>query len=324
MKSIHVLFGNEPYLIEEKKSNIIHTVLNEEEMEFGVSIHDMRETPLHEAIEDAQTLSFLGGKRVVILKDSYFLTGEQVKKKIDHDVDLLQKYAEDPNEDTTLILTVSHDKLDGRKKVVKTLKKFADVFESKPLWPNQLYTWVQKCAKNNGVSITEESNNLLTNFIGSNLYSLEKEIQKMSVYLGGKGEITKSVVEELVSRTLEQDIFKLIDRIVHKDMKNSFDLLGDMFRQGEDPIKILNLLASQFRKIFQVNQLASLGNSQSQMAASLALHPYVVQIASNQAKEYKLEDLLNILSQLANLDFQMKTGRVDKHIALETFITRLV
>ncbi|WP_051404895.1 DNA polymerase III subunit delta [Bacillus cihuensis] len=323
MKTVHVLFGNEPYLIEEKKNTIIKSVLAEEEMEFGVSSHVMRETPVQMAIEDAQTLSFLGGKRVVIIKDCYFLTGEKAKQKIEHDLDVLIRYIERPNEDSIVILTVSNEKLDSRKKVVKSLKKSADLHEAKPLPESKLVDWIHNKAKDLNSEISKDAVHHLISFIGSNLLKLEQELRKMAAYTAGHSTITKTVVEELISRTLEQDIFNLIDRIVHKDMHQAFDILGDMFRQGEDPIKILNLLSRQFRIIFQVMQMSKNNKKPSQLATTLKLHPYVVTIAKEQGQEYDTNQLTYILSQLSKLDYEMKTGKVDKHLSLETFIAKL-
>ena len=36
---------------------------------------------------EEQTLTFLGGKRVIVLKDTYFLITEKVKSKLEHDLE---------------------------------------------------------------------------------------------------------------------------------------------------------------------------------------------------------------------------------------------
>ena len=323
MKLIHLLYGSEPYLIEEKKAHLLSEALSADEMEFGVSVHDMKETPLSAAVEDAQTLSFLGGKRVIILKDAYFLTTEKVKEKIEHDLDELIRYLEHPNEDTILIIMASSEKLDARKKIVKNLKKRASTFEGKPLKNSQLVDWIYNCSKELSVSISNEAINLLVASIGSNLLLLSEELTKMALYTGKNGEITKEVIDALMSRTLEQDIFKLIEGAITKNLGKAFDILDDMYRQGEDPIKIVNLLSRQIRIIFQTKTLLSQEKRESEIATMLRLHPYVVTIAGQQAKYYESNVLVSLLAELSTLDNQMKTGQVDKHLALETFLTKL-
>lgn len=323
MKSIHLLYGSETYLIEEKKEQLIIESLSPEEAEFGVSVHDMMETPLSTAIEDAQTLSFLGGKRVIILKDTYFLTSEKVKSKVEHDLDELIQYIDHPNEDSILIIMVCNEKLDTRKKIVKMLKAHATTFEAKPLKNAQLEGWIHDRTKEIGVTISKEALNLLIASIGSNLLLLSEELKKMALYTGKNKEISLEVIDALMSRTLEQDIFKLIEGLVSKNMSKAFDILGDLFRQGEEPIKIVNLLSRQIRIIFQTKTMQIHGKKDSEIATILRLHPYAVLIAGQQAKNYEEKDLVRTLAQLSTLDNQMKTGKVDKHLALETFLTTL-
>lgn len=127
----------------------------------------------------------------------------------------------------------------------------------------------------------------------------------------------------LKRHTYVQDIFKLIEGAITKNLGKAFDILDDMYRQGEDPIKIVNLLSRQIRVIFQAKTLLSQGKQESDIATMLRLHPYVVTIAGQQAKYYELNVLVTLLAELSTLDNHMKTGQVDKHLALETFLTKL-
>ena len=86
----------------------------------------MEETPLASALNDAMSVPFFGDRRIVIVNNPYFLTGEKKKNKVEHDIDGLLKYLEYPLETTTLVFIAPYEKLDERKKVVKTLKKVAD------------------------------------------------------------------------------------------------------------------------------------------------------------------------------------------------------
>ncbi|WP_328159045.1 DNA polymerase III subunit delta [Cytobacillus praedii] len=323
MKHVYILFGLEAYLLEQKKNEIIRNTLPLEEIEFAVSVHDAREASIQEAIDDCQTLSLVGGKRVVIVKDCYFLTTEESKEKVQHDLDQLYSYLESPNEDTTFILNIPYEKLDGRKKIVKNIKKLANVYEAKPLKGSKLFDWVYDRSRKENISMSTDAINLLMNYIGSNLFQLEQEIVKMALYIGKGHELGVADVEQLVSRTLEQDIFKLINSIMNKEIDQAFEILDDMFKQGEDSIKIINLIARQFRIIFQLKVLRKQGVSNGLMASKLKLHPFVVSSALGMCEQYDLDQLLNILSNLSNLDFKMKTGQIPKELSLETFLTQI-
>lgn len=323
MKLVHVLFGPETYLIHQKKEEIIKNTLSEDEIDLNVSVHDARESSIQEAIDDCQMVSFLGGKRVVVVKDCYFLTTEKAKEKIDHDLDRLASYIESPNDDTVLILMVPYEKMDNRKKVVKTMKKHSSMYEGKQLKGGQLFDWICRSADGEGIVISNDAANMLITYIGSNLTQLEQELKKMALYIGKGNELLKEQVEILVSKTIEQDIFKLINSVMSKDLKQTFEILEDMFRQGEDSIKIINLIARQFRIIFQIKQLQNQGLNEGQIASRTKQHPYTIKMSMHLIGNYESKQLLEMLAILSDLDYKMKTGQLPKDIALESFITKI-
>ncbi|MCD8511961.1 MAG: hypothetical protein LRY73_20335, partial [Bacillus sp. (in: Bacteria)] len=64
------------------------------------------------------------------------------------------------------------------------------------------------------------------------------------------------------------------------------------------------------------------GYGQKQIASMLKLHPYVVKLAGNQGKQFKDEELLHMLDELANMDYNIKTGKIDKVLAVELFFSK--
>jgi DNA polymerase-3 subunit delta len=75
--------------------------------------------------------------------------------------------------------------------------------------------------------------------------------------------------------------------------------------------------------MLQVKELGKQGYSHPQMASQIGLHPFAVKVAEGQAKKYDTAKLGQILSQLADLDYQMKSGRIDKVLGLELFLLKL-
>lgn len=324
LKPLYLLYGQEEFLIEETINMIIDSVMSDEEREFNLSVFDMNEVPVEVAIEDAETLPFFGDtKRIVLIKDPLFLTGQKDKQKIDHDLKRLEQYIENPSQDAIVIFISPYEKLDERKKIVKHLKKNGEVFQAATMDEKMLYSWTKNRIEQRKKSISDDTIYLLMQLVGPKLTLLASEIEKIVLYLGDQNEIDSTTIRKLVPRTLEQNIFALIDMIVKRKTAEALTFFFDLLEQKEEPIKILSLLAQQFRLIYQVKLLYKKGYGQNQTASYLKIHPFRVKLAGEQAVQFSEDELKAIINQLADLDFKMKTGKMDKKLLLELFILQL-
>ena len=94
-----------------------------------------------------------------------------------------------------------------------------------------------------------------------------------------------------------------------------------MIINGEEPIKILVILANQFRIIYQAKELYKKGYSGNDIATQIGIHPYRIKLALEKAVNYDSKTLLNYLSKLADLDYDIKIGNIDASLGLEFFIS---
>lgn len=72
--------------------------------------------------------------------------------------------------------------------------------------------------------------------------------------------------------------------------------------------------------MYQSKGLYMQGHTEKDIASILGIHPYRVKLAIINSKNYESDHLLNILSKLADLDYDIKTGNANKELALELFI----
>ncbi|WP_245350065.1 DNA polymerase III subunit delta [Cytobacillus eiseniae] len=322
-QSLYLLYGPESFLINETKQMLIHHVLNEEEIDFNLSSYDLEETPIDVALEDAETLPFMGERRLIILQNPVFLTAAKTKEKVEHNVAKLEAYIKEPSPYATLVFTAPYEKLDERKKITKELKRNAAVLEAKKLNEAELKGWIKERAAYNKVEITESAIDLLLTLAGTNLFTLTSELDKLALYVGQGERLDEKTVDMLVARSLEQNIFSLIDKIVQRQIEEALRIYYDLLKQNEEPIKILSIITGQFRLIYQVKELARRGYGQQQIAGHLKVHPFRIKLAAGQARQFSDEELANIMKQLANADYQMKTGGMNKVLLVELFLFRL-
>ncbi|RBP02389.1 DNA polymerase III subunit delta [Rossellomorea aquimaris] len=321
--AIYLVYGNESFIINETKQRIVSSALSEEEMDFNFSSYDLEETPVEVAIEDAETFPFMGEKRVVIIQNPVFLTAEKTKEKVEHNIKRLEQYIQSPAPYTILVITANYEKLDERKKITKSLKKLAEVVEAKKLNEPELKSWVRERAASNSVQIDEDAIELLLTLAGTNLMMLTQELDKLSLYASDTNRIDVEVVERLTARSLEQNIFTLVDKVVHRRIDEALRIYYDLLKQNEEPLKILSILAGQFRLIYGTKELSRRGYGQQKIASYLKVHPFRVKLAAGQAKHFNDKQLAHIIELLSQGDYEIKTGKIKKELMIEMFLFKL-
>lgn len=320
---IYVLYGTQAFLMDELIEEISKQTLNEGELEFNYEQFDLNEHPLEIAVEAAETLPFLGNRRLIVASDVLFLTGAKAQNKIEHNITSLEKYVESPVDFSVLILKVQHEKLDERKKIVKQLKQNAVVCACSTLAEQQLLPWLAEVGKNFSVQVEEEAAQLLIQFVGQNMTMLYNEMGKMAQYVGKGETITVGTVQILISKSIEQDVFSLVEHVVHFRMTEAFSTLHELLKRKEEPVKIVILLARQFRMIYRAQDLTRHGYSPAQMSSYLRVPPFVCKLVVRQGSHFSTQQLRQILDWLAETDYAMKTGKIDKVLALEIVLLKI-
>lgn len=323
LSPVYLFYGQEQYLIEDYIKRIEKKIFADGNLDFNFNEYDLKETSIQEVLVDGETFPFMADKRMVVAANAFFLTSSRVSGAMEHDVDSLQRYLENPPDYTVLIIVIPGEKPDERKKVTKTLRKQAVCVEFPPLREGELINWIQRQGAKNKVEIEHHAIPLLLSITGSDLRTLQQEIAKMALYVGEGGTITGRVVDLLASRQLEQNIFQLVEYTARRETDKALRMYYDLLLNKEEPIKILVLMARQFRILLQIKIMGEKGYSPQQIAQALGLKPFVMRKAYDQARFFSEKELIRILRRLAEEDHRIKSGKVDKNMALELFMMGL-
>lgn len=320
---IYLIIGTEDYIINETKKRLVANILDTEDTDFNYANFDLDETAIEQVIEEAETIPFFGDRRLIVASNPSFLTTEKTKSKIEHRTARFEDYLNEPVDYSILVIIARVEKLDERKKLTKLLKKQATIVDAKRPNDAELRKWVQSAIKNNDFSMEIPAIERLMELTGGQLTTAMNELDKLMLYKLESREISITDVESLVVRSLEQNIFLLLDKMIALDISGALSIYYDLLKQKEEPIKILALIASQFRLLTQIKLLEKQGFSQQQVAQKLKVHPFRVKIGARQAKSFSYEQLTATLERLAEMDFEMKTGYGDKAQKLEWFLFSL-
>ncbi len=317
---VYVIAGTESYFIE-KTLNLLKEKLTDGEPEI---IHfDLDEVPVDHVIDEADTIPFFSDRKLIIARNASFLrSAERGKEKIDHNLKMLETWLEHPPSSSVTIFVAPYEKLDERKKVTKLMKQHAVMIEAKPLQANDLEVWVEHEAKAYGKHIGKRSAQRLIEMAGTNLTLLSSEIEKMSLYLGAEEEITTDLIEQMTARTLEQDAFKMLQAYLDGNISEALSVYYDLIRQKEEPVALTALLASQIRFMVHVFYLQKKGYHAQQISKQLKAHPYRVKLLVEKRQLIPEQRLLEVLSDLADIDLQLKTQSGNRERILEFFLMK--
>jgi DNA polymerase III subunit delta len=323
---LYLLFGNETYFIQDLQQKIIHAVLDDPEDGMNLSIVDLEETPVQDAIMDAETFPFFGEKKVLILKNASIFKANPEKVKVDHNTKVLEDYIAQPVEHTIVIMIAPYEKIDERKKVVKKMKENGKVVKCEQAKEKDLTQWIDMLVRQHGVEIEPQATQLLIEEVGTDLMAIQTEVQKFTQYISDDPEskITVQVVKELVSRHTESSAFVMVDAVMKRDLPSAISTFKDLVKNKEEPIALLALFASQIRLILQCKLLKSKGYSSQQMKSVVKAHPFAIKMALERERHFTLEQLYGMISLLAKTDEQMKRGEIEKELAFELLLHNFI
>lgn len=305
---MYLLYGINDYLI---KQNIKQILEDNNLTDIDVTNYNLDDDKLKDIINDAETISLFTPKKAIIVDNAVIFKNNTLTTTA------LEKYLNNPNLDTVMIFVVRDEKIDERKKLTKLFRTKYKVIE---LNDQSVYPIVLKMF--DGFKIDKKTIEFFIDRIGNNLMLLEQEANKIMIYKE-QGEITIDDIKELTSKTVEIDLFKLIEAIVTKDKETAMVIYHEMLKQKEEPIAIIITLANQIRIMYQTKELTLQGYTENEIATTLNIHPFRVKKAREKNSRYTSEVLLDLLNKLANLDLNIKKGLVDKDIALELFILEM-
>lgn len=317
---VYLVMGTERYFIERFREELIEQALDADSIDLNFASFDMEENTIGDALFEASSLPFFGDRKVIFVENPFFLTGQRVTKAPDHNMDELEEYLKAPADFSVVVFFAPYEKLDRRKKITKLIEKTAQVIDVSAPHPNESARYIKEMVKEKGYRFTDGAFQLFTERTDGKLSSMMHELEKLFLYHTDSKQITKDSVNQLVPKTLEQNVFELNTLVLNSQVDAAVEAYQDLLIQKEEPIKIVALLISQFRLLLQVKIMQKQGYPQGDIAKILKIHPYRVKLALQSIRKYEQKLLAEALEYLIEADFKMKTGQINQELQVELFI----
>lgn len=297
--------GNSAYLSLERVHSHIKEIQSKESS-IEVIFYDADNFDPAKLIDILSSQNLFSPKRVLVFKR---LNKNKKKDTILKDLEII--LSNENNPDT--IIFWEDQKVKANTKYFKLFKKNTE--ETDELNKRSFMPWLKERLKEAGLKIEPEA--LKTLAIRTN-FNPERCLNEIDKFLLNEKDkvITLEDVNALITDTLEESIWALIDAINQGNKARSLDILENLQRQAVDPNYTISMLARNIRMVTLTKHLIENNHSYRDIASLIKVPPFLVPNLISTAKNYKEEKLKTIYIKLSNLDFQIKTGQINGNLGL--------
>jgi DNA polymerase-3 subunit delta len=190
--------------------------------------------------------------------------------------------------------------------------------------------WAVETAAAQETKLEQDAARELVDALGGEMMMLRSELDKLMLYVAGKGRITLGDVETMVLAAKQRSLYELTDAISQRDRARALALLDGLLNAsdgGEDAaIGHLYMLARTFRQmliILEKNVRDSRAIWQV-LWQGFRMPPFAADDLIKQARRYKSRrELTRALRLIARADVEIRSNPPDKRLVLERLVLEL-
>tara|TARA_Y100000815_G_C13344924_1_gene501662 strand:+ start:1799 stop:2803 length:1005 start_codon:yes stop_codon:yes gene_type:complete len=297
IKPIYLLMGEEAYFIDKIADYIDDNLLSEEEKGFNQMTLYGRDVSMEDVVAQAKRYPMMAERQVVIVKEAQDLSRQ---------IDKLEAYAENPQPTTVLVICYKYKKVDGRKKVLKHIRKNGLVFESKKLYENQVGDWIRRVMSGKGYKVDPKAAYMLVEFLGTDLAKINNELEKLMLIMPKGSTITPLAIEENIGISKDFNNFELRRAVGEHDVVKAHRIINYFAQNPKDnpTVVTIALLFGFFQNVMTYHGLPS--KDKGSVAKALKVNPFFVGEYVTAAKHYPMKKVSQVINLLRDADVKSK------------------
>lgn len=359
--AIHAVVGSDESEVKKTAAEQAAKMAPKDSAEFGTEVIDgavdsvdQAATRIQQTVEALLTLPFLGGDKLVWLKNANFLAdnvmgqSETVLQALESLLKVLQEGLP-----AGIRFLLSATDVDKRRSFYKNLSKLGtvEVFDkldsSRSGWEEKAADQIQSKARALGLRFEPEALELFTLLTGGESRQVANELEKLDLYLGKTSrQITVGAVHTMVPLSRAGVIFEIGNAVAERDMEKCLRLTEQMLFRGESAIGILlvaiiptvrNLLlikdlmqrhklarpAQPFYFASALNRLPAEALEHLPKKKDGTLNTFPLGIAATHAHRYQLKELIDLLEATLEANIQLVSSQLEPKMILATLFARL-
>ena len=319
----YLLAGSELFLRDRVRDTLVKFFLDGRRED--VAIHDLAETSVRDALDDAASLGLFAGQRIVWARNAEALLprrkataadeengAEEPRTAGKHSSEAIAGYFKRPQSGTLVVFEATlldlADRDDLRK--VERLEKLLPVPSVRLDHPSpaEAARFLVEEARRRGFRMAADTARDLVEACASDLARASQELEKLMLYCAGRDRIAAEDVQALVPPESTFTLWEISDAIGDRDVPRALGLLGAMLRQSTPPLLVASLIAGQVRKLLKCKE-----------GAKEYFHPKV----REQARKFSARELSGALEKLFEADVALRSSPPDDRVVLERLVVEL-
>ena len=328
---LYILSGQDDFSLGGSLEEIKRGIGDQALLAANTTVLDGQQVTLDQLRAVCETVPFLSERRLVIVNGLLERFEPKSKssgqKKItpvanqQNEYKLLATYISKIPDSTILVL------IDGRlgrnNPLFRALSARAEVKTFPLLRNTELRKWIQRRVIEEGGSISPGAVDLLVKLVGSNLWIMKSEINKLVLFTSGR-RIEEEDVKRVVSYAHQANVFAMVDAILEFKAGIAEQSLHQLLEGGAAPAYLLVMLLRQLRMIVRVKELRGQGKPEVEIQNKLGLtSEFALRKTLEQASRYSWERLKEVYHKLLETDLSIKTGKYGGELALDILIAEL-
>ncbi len=318
---IYVLHGEDSFSATEALRELLDAVGPEDVRDSNVSEIEAREFSVDKLAAAAMVVPFLADRRAVVVR-GLMGTAEGGQRRGRRGQDGAQ--ARPPAELSTLLgelpptsdVVFLEGKLSPANPFLKAVAEAGDgqvrVREFAPLRRDALAGWVSERAAQKGGAIDGRTASMLAEQIGPNLWVMDSELEKLTIYCDGRP-IGEDDVKALVSSTKDANVFALVDAIMDGRSGVALSAMRQLLDEGAAGPYLLTMVARQARLVALAQELLARRAPPQEWPARLGTSSdFVVRKTMEQARRFPPHAVRALYRLLLDTDLALKSGTSDE------------
>lgn len=224
--------------------------------------------------------------------------------------------------ETTLLVFVDGD-VQQTNPLLRSLSEHCTVHREATPNAQALLQWIKRRAEEKGSSITPPAIQVMGELVGGDLWTIDRELEKLSLYAAGR-EITDTDVRIMVPYAQEANIFNAVDAVMDGRTGPALRSLMQLVDDGQEPLYIISMIQRQLRLIALARDLTDRGVSQSELGRRMGTNSdFVVRKTLGQARRLTMPQIRTKYRRVLESDLAIKQGRLDPALSLQLLVTDL-